>query len=60
MMQGIVEGGELIQRIYGDNSSSLDHSLLIMVISFLTFSLWKVASIRSVEATGTGGFLLQK
>ena len=60
MVQGIVEGGELIRRISGDSSSSLDHSLLIMVVSFLTFSLWRAASIGSVEATGIGGFLLQK
>jgi len=60
MMQGIVEGGELIRRIFYESSSSLDHSLLIMDVSFITVSLRKEASIGSVEATGTGGFLLQK
>ena len=60
MVQGIVEVGELIRRISEDSSSSLDHSLLIMDVNFLTVSLWKEASIGSVEATGTGGFLLQK
>ena len=60
MVQGIVEVGEPIWRISGDNSSYLDHLLFIMAVNFLTFSLWKAASIGSVEAMGTSGFLLQK
>jgi hypothetical protein len=53
------ERGELIRRTSDDSSSSLDHSLLIMAISFLTFFLTKVASIGSMEGTRTGGFLVQ-
>jgi hypothetical protein len=49
----------IIRRTSDDSSSSLDHSLAIMAISFLTFSLRKVAYIGSVEGTGTGGFLMQ-
>jgi hypothetical protein len=57
MVKGMVEGGEMIRRTSDDSSSSLDHSLVIMAISFLTFSLRKVvASIGSMEGIGTSGF----
>ena len=46
MVQGIVEVGELIWRISGDNSSYLDHLLFIMAVNFLTFSLWKNSFYR--------------
>ena len=58
MVQGMVRGEELIRRTSGDNSSSLDHSLLLMAVRFSTFSLWMAVSIGSMGATGTGGFLL--
>ena len=60
MVQGMVRGEELIRRTSDDNSSSLDHSLLLMAVRFSTFSLWMAVSIGSMGATGTGGFLLQK
>jgi hypothetical protein len=59
MVQGMVEEGGLIRRTPDDCSSSLGHSLLIMAVSFLMFSLKKVASIVFVEWTGTGSFLMQ-
>ena len=59
MVQGMI-GGELIRRTSDDNSSSLDHSLHIMAVRFSTFSQRKAVPIGSVEATGTGGFLLQR
>ena len=51
MVQGRVEGGELIRSTSDDSSISLNHSLLIMAVDFLTFSLQKAASIRYVEAS---------
>jgi hypothetical protein len=60
MVQGMVEGGELIRRTSDHCSSSLNHSLVIMAVSFLTFSLRNVASIGSVEGMGTDGFLMQR
>jgi hypothetical protein len=60
MVQGMVEGGELIRRTFNDSSSSLDHSLVTMAASFLTFSLRNVASMGSAEGTGTDGFLVQR
>ena len=59
MVQERVEGGELIQSTFDESFISLNHSLLIVAVDFLTFSLQKVASIGYVEATGTGGLLLQ-
>ena len=59
VVQGRVEGGELIRSTSDDSSISLNRLLLIMVVDFLTFSLQKAASIRYVEASGTGGLLLQ-
>ena len=60
MVQGMVDGGELIRRTSGDSSVSLDHSPAMMAITFLTFSLRNVASIGSVDKIGTGGFLVQR
>ena len=59
MVQGMVDGGELIRRTSGESSTSLDHSLAIMDVIFLTFSLRNVASIGSMEGMGTSGFLVQ-
>ena len=59
MLQGMVDGGALIQRTSDESSTSLDHSLAIMDVIFLTFYLRNVASIESVEGMGTGGFLVQ-
>jgi len=59
MVQGRVEGRELIRSTFDDSSISLNRSLLIMAFDFLTFSLQKAVSIGYVEATGTGGFVLQ-
>ena len=59
MVQGRVEGGELIRSTSDDSSISLNRLLLIMVVDLLTFSLQKTASMGYVEATGTGGLLLQ-
>ena len=52
VVQGRVEGGELIRNTSDDSSISLNRSLLIMVVDFLTFSLQKVASIRICESNG--------
>ena len=60
MVQGMVDGGELIRRTSGDSSVSLDHSPAMMVVTFFTFSLRNVASIGSMEGMGTGGFLVQR
>ena len=60
MVQGMVDRGVLIQRTSDDSSSSLDHSLAIMDVIFLTFYLNNVASKGSVEGMGTGGFLVQR
>ena len=60
MVQGMVDGGELIRRTSGDSSTSLDHSLAIMDVISLMFSLRNVASIGFVEEMGTGGFLMQR
>jgi len=60
MVQGMVDGGELIRRTSGDDSVSLDHSPAMMAITFLTFSLRNVASIGSVDGIGTDGFLVQR
>ena len=60
MVQGMVDGGVLIQRTSNDSSSSLDHSLAIMDVIFLMFSLKNVASKGSVEGMGTGSFLVQR
>ena len=60
MVQGMVDGGELIRRTSGDSSVSLDHSPDMMAITFFTFSLRNVASIGSMEGMGTGGFLVQR
>ena len=57
MAQEMVEGGELIRRTSNDSSSSLNHSLVIMAVSCLTFSLRKEASIGSSGGTGTDDFL---
>ena len=54
MVQGMVDGGELIRRTSGDSSVSLDHSPAMMVVTFLTFSLRNVASIGSVEGIVQG------
>jgi len=51
MVQGRVEGGELIRSTSDDSSISLNLSLLIMVVDFSIFSLQKVASMGYVEAT---------
>ena len=59
MLQGMVDGGALIRKTSGESSTSLDNSLAIMDVIFLTFSLRNVASIGSVEGMGTGGFLVQ-
>ena len=60
MVQGMVDGGELIRRTSGDSSVSLDHSPAMMAVTFLTFSLRNVTSIGSVDGMGTGGFLVQR
>ena len=60
MVQGMVDGGELIRRTSGDSSASLDHSSAMMAVIFFMFSLRYVASIGFVEGTGTGGFLVQR
>ena len=60
MVQGMVDGGELIRRTSGDSSVSLDHSPAKMAVTFLMFSLRNVASIGSMEGMGTGGFLVQR
>ena len=60
MVQGMVDGGELIQRTSGDSFVSLDQSPAMMAVTFLMFSLRNVASIGSVEGMGTGGFLMQR
>ena len=60
MVQGMVDGGELIRRTSDDSSVTLDHSLAMMVVTLLMFSLRIVASIGSVEGMGTGGFLMQR
>ena len=60
MVQGMVDGGELIRRTSGDSSVSLDHSLAMMAVTFLTFSLRIVASIVSMDGMGTDGFLMQR
>ena len=59
MVQGRVEGGELIRSTSDDSSISLNRLLLIMVVDFLTFSLQKAASMGYVEAIGTGDLFLQ-
>jgi len=51
--------GALIRRTSGESSTSLDHSLAIRDVIFLTFSLRNVASIGSAEGMGTDGFLVQ-
>ena len=58
MVQGRVEGGELIRSTSDDSFISLNRLLLIMVADFLTFSLKEAASMGYVEATGTSSFLL--
>ena len=60
MVQGMVDGGELIRRTFGDSSVALVYSPAMMVVTFLTFSLRNVASIGSVDGMGTGGFLVQR
>ena len=60
MVQGVVDGGELIWRTFGDSSVSLDHSPAMMAVTFLMFSLRNVASIGSVDGIGTDGFLVQR
>ena len=60
MVQGMVDGGELIRRTSGDSSVSLVHSLAMMVVTILTFSLRNVASIGSVDGMLTGGLLVQR
>ena len=60
MVQGMVDGEELIRRTLGNSSVSLDHSPAMMAVTFLTFSLSNVASIGSVDGMGTGGFLVQR
>ena len=60
MVQGIVEVGEPIWRISGDNSSYLDHLLFIMAVNFLTFSLWKAASIGFCDSNENQLFPLEE
>ena len=60
MVQGMVDGGELIRRTSGDSSVSHDHSPAMMAVTFLTFSLRIVASIVSMDGMGTDGFLVQR
>ena len=60
MVQGMVDGGELIRSTSSDSSISLDHSPAMMAVTFLTFSLRNVASIGSMEGMGSGGFLVHK
>ena len=54
-----IERGELIRSTSDDSSIFLNCLLLIMVVGFFTFSLKKAVSIGTVEATGTGGLLMQ-
>ena len=59
MVQGRVEGEEMIQSTSDDSSIFLKRSLLIVVVDFLTFSLQKAASMGYAEAMGTSDLLLQ-